>query len=73
MRNPRVNLSKGRTTEVVVRENFPTRKDEGRATDIVAEKVGIGSGKQYEKDLSENFPQADYRLLETIMTMMSFN
>ncbi|MEW4150138.1 ParB N-terminal domain-containing protein [Bacillus thuringiensis] len=30
------------------RENFPTLKKE-RARDIVAEKIGIGSGKQYEK------------------------
>ena len=32
-----------------VREKFPAREYEGRVRDIVAAKVGFGSGKQYEK------------------------
>lgn len=31
-------------------ENFPPQIDEGKTRDIVAEKLGIGSGKQYEKE-----------------------
>ena len=30
-------------------ENFPTREERGRATDIVAAEIGFGSGKTYEK------------------------
>ena len=32
------------------KENFPEGQDFGQTRDIVAEKIGIGSGKQYEKE-----------------------
>ena len=43
-------------------ENFP-RSQESKTRDIVAEKMGIGSGKQYEKEkyIAEN---ADKETLE---------
>ena len=46
-------------------ENFPQREDPGKTRDIVAAKMGIGSGKQYEKekfvaDNREALPPADF-------------
>lgn len=42
------------------KENFPLRGKEGETRDIVASKLGIGSGKQYEKEkyIVDNAPPA---------------
>lgn len=44
-------------------ENLPQHEKEGKTRDIVAEKIGIGSGRQYEKEkyIAEN---ADKEILE---------